>query len=113
MGNSRSVVCSVICVVCIVVGVVVTVFVSCVVFVIVVAWICCSSVSKIVCGTVCLFVVVWLLVDGLVVWSVFCFVLFVGYEFVLLFCSSFSICSCCSLLLFLFSLDIYFGYDDG
>ena len=46
-------------------------------------------------------------------WLFVCIVLFVGYEFVLLFCSSFSICSRCSLLLFLFSLDIYFGYDDG
>ena len=36
-------------------------------------------------------------------------VLFVGYEFVLLFCISFSLCSRCSLLLFLFSSEIYFG----
>ena len=61
----------------------------------------------------CCLVVVWLLVDGSVVLFVVCIVLFVGYEFVLLLCSSFSICSHCSLLLFLFSLDIYFGYDNG
>ena len=54
-------------------------------------------------------VVVWLML-GLFVWWMFaCMVLFVGYEFVLLFCSPFSICSRCSLLLFLFSLEIYFG----
>ncbi len=71
--------------------------------------ICCSVVFNIVCCIVCSFVVVWRLVSSFIVWLFVCIVLFVGYEFVLLFCISFSICSRCSLLLFLFSREIYFG----
>ena len=86
VGNSLTVVCSVNIVVCI----------------------CFSLVFKIGCCIVCLFVVVWRLVD-IVVWLFVCMVLFVGYKFVLLFCISCSTCSRCSLLLFLFSCEIYFG----
>ena len=112
VGNSLSVVCSVntvVCVVCIVVGVDVVVCWFCMLFVRFVVCICCSVVFNIVCCIVCLFVVVWRLVSSFIVWLFVCMVLFVGLEFVLLFCISFSLCSRCSLLLFLFSSEIYFG----
>ena len=109
VGNSLSVVCSVsivVCVVCIVAGVDVVVCWFCMLFVWFVICMCCSVVFSIVCCVVWLFVVVWMLV---IVWLVFRIVLFVGYKVVLLFCIFCSTCSRCSLLLFLFSCEIYFG----
>ena len=105
------------CVVCIVVGVVFTVCVSCVVFVISVVLVCCSFVTKVVCSTVCLFVVVWLLFGCWLMVLLCCllFVLFCLLDMSLFCCYVVrlafvrTVVFCCFCLVLIYILDMMMG----